>query len=91
MSFDWTRTNEEDLVEAWKTKPALFDTECQKYSSRTEKENAFQEIAELIGTTGKTLNIILICDNSAISSSSESMFVFTILTFIHLLNVLPLL
>ena len=61
MSFDWTRTNEEELVEAWKTKPALFDTESRIYSSRTEKENAFQEIAELIGTTGKTLNIFLIC------------------------------
>ena len=38
MSFDLTRSNEEDLVEAWKTKPARFDSECRKYSSRTEKE-----------------------------------------------------
>ena len=53
MAFNWTRASEEELIEAWKTMPALYDTGCNEYSNRDDKEKAFREISDLVGTTSK--------------------------------------
>ena len=52
MAFIWTAKKEEELIEFWKTVPALYDTGLRSFSSRTERENALEEIAEILGTTG---------------------------------------
>ena len=52
MDFVWTSSKEEELIEFWKTVPALFDPGLRSYSKRTDRENALQEISERLGTTG---------------------------------------
>ena len=54
MAFNWTRSKEEELIELWKTVPALYDPVCRMYSNRNEREKALREIAKNLGTTSKS-------------------------------------
>lgn len=53
MNSMWTPELEEEFVAMMETKPELFDTTEMNFSNKTAKMNAWLEMAEHLGLSGK--------------------------------------
>ena len=52
-SIDWTYENIEQLIELYEQRPCLYDTRSKDYFNQDVRNDAIQDIAKVLNTTGK--------------------------------------